>query len=163
MLKCLKFSVKYLQLVMVWGVMLVVGVGLLCFIKGRVNVVSYQEILEYFMFLFVEKFYGDEDFVFQYDLVFVYSVKIIGKWFIDYGIIVFNWFVNFFDLNFIENLWDIVKRKLRDVRFNILDEFKVVIEVFWVFIIFQQCYRLIVFMLRRIEVVIFVKGFSIKY
>lgn len=47
--KCLKSSVKYPQSVMVWGAMSAAGVGPLCFIKGRVNAASYQEILEHFM------------------------------------------------------------------------------------------------------------------
>uniref|UniRef100_A0A9J8B3Q7 Transposable element Tc1 transposase n=1 Tax=Cyprinus carpio carpio TaxID=630221 RepID=A0A9J8B3Q7_CYPCA len=42
--KCLKSSVKYPQSVMVWGAMSAAGVGPLCFIKGRVNAASYQEI-----------------------------------------------------------------------------------------------------------------------
>uniref|UniRef100_A0A8C2EEV2 RNA helicase n=1 Tax=Cyprinus carpio TaxID=7962 RepID=A0A8C2EEV2_CYPCA len=47
--KCLKSSVKYPQSVMVWGAMSAAGVGPLCFIKGRVNAASYQEILEHFI------------------------------------------------------------------------------------------------------------------
>uniref|UniRef100_A0A8C1BL93 Voltage-gated potassium channel subunit beta-1 n=1 Tax=Cyprinus carpio carpio TaxID=630221 RepID=A0A8C1BL93_CYPCA len=39
--------------------------GPLCFIKGRVNAASYQEILEHFMLPSAEKLYGDEDFVFS--------------------------------------------------------------------------------------------------
>uniref|UniRef100_A0A9J7XNB1 HTH cro/C1-type domain-containing protein n=1 Tax=Cyprinus carpio carpio TaxID=630221 RepID=A0A9J7XNB1_CYPCA len=66
--KCLKSSVKYPQSVMVWGAMSAAGVGPLCFIKGRVNAASYQEILEHFMLPSAEKLYGDEDFVFQHDL-----------------------------------------------------------------------------------------------
>uniref|UniRef100_A0A9J8CYB8 Transposase Tc1-like domain-containing protein n=1 Tax=Cyprinus carpio carpio TaxID=630221 RepID=A0A9J8CYB8_CYPCA len=53
--KCLKSSVKYPQSVMVWGAMSAAGVGPLCFIKGRVNAASYQEILEHFMLPSAEK------------------------------------------------------------------------------------------------------------
>lgn len=63
--KCLKSSVKYPQSVMVWGAMSAAGVGPLCFIKGRVNAASYQEILEHFMLPSAEKLYGDEDFIFS--------------------------------------------------------------------------------------------------
>uniref|UniRef100_A0A9J7X9C7 Transposase Tc1-like domain-containing protein n=1 Tax=Cyprinus carpio carpio TaxID=630221 RepID=A0A9J7X9C7_CYPCA len=73
--KCLKSSVKYPQSVMVWGAMSAAGVGPLCFIKGRVNAASYQEILEHFMLPSAEKLYGDEDFVFQHDLAPAHSAK----------------------------------------------------------------------------------------
>uniref|UniRef100_A0A9J7YDW9 Tc1-like transposase DDE domain-containing protein n=1 Tax=Cyprinus carpio carpio TaxID=630221 RepID=A0A9J7YDW9_CYPCA len=81
--KCLKSSVKYPQSVMVWGAMSAAGVGRLCFIKGRVNAASYQEILEHFMLPSAEKLYGDEDFVFQHDLAPAHSAKTTGKWFTD--------------------------------------------------------------------------------
>ncbi|KAL1247793.1 hypothetical protein QQF64_023169 [Cirrhinus molitorella] len=136
--KCLKSSVKYPQSVMVWGAMSAAGVGPLCFIKGRVNAASYQEILEHFMLPSAEKLYGD-DFIFQHDLAPAHSAKTT------------------------ENLWDIVKRKLRDARPNTLDELKAAIEASWASITPQQCHRLIASMPRRIEAVISAKGFPTKY
>ncbi|CAJ0932963.1 unnamed protein product [Ranitomeya imitator] len=76
--KCLKSSVKYRQSVMVWGAMSAAGVGPLCFIKGRVNADSYQEILEHFMLPSAEMLYGDEDFIFQHDLAPAHSAKTTG-------------------------------------------------------------------------------------
>ena len=58
--KCQNASVKYPQSVMVWGAMSAAGVGPLCFIKGKVNAASYQEILEHFMLPSAEKLYGDK-------------------------------------------------------------------------------------------------------
>ncbi|CAJ0961840.1 unnamed protein product [Ranitomeya imitator] len=130
------------------------GVGPLCFIKGRVNAASYQEILEHFMLPLAEMLYGDEDFIFQHDLAPAHSAKTTGKWFTDHGITVLNWPANSPDLNPIENLWDIVKRKLRDARPNTLDELKATIEASWASITSQQCHRLIASMPRRIEAVI---------
>ena len=161
--KCLKSSVKYPQSVMVWGAMSAAGVGPLCFIKGRVNAASYQEILEHFRLPSAEKLYGDEDFIFQHDLAPAHSAKTTGKWFTDHGITVLNWPANSPDLNPIENLWDIVKRKLRDARPNTLDELKAAIEASWASIRPQQCHRLIASMPRRIEAVISAKGFPTKY
>ncbi|KAL0199191.1 hypothetical protein M9458_007731, partial [Cirrhinus mrigala] len=161
--KCLKSSVKYPQSVMVWGAMSAAGVGPLCFIKGRVNAASYQEILEHFMLPSAEKLYGDEDFIFQHDLAPAHSAKTTGKWFTDHGITVLNWPANSPDLNPIENLWDIVKRKLRDARPNTLDELKAAIEASWASITPQRCHRLIASMPRRIEAVISAKGFPTKY
>ncbi|KAL0193943.1 hypothetical protein M9458_012239, partial [Cirrhinus mrigala] len=144
--KCLKSSVKYPQSVMVWGAM-----------SAAVNAASYQEILEHFMLPSAEKLYGDEDFIFQHDLAPAHSAKTTGKWFTDHGITVLNWPANSPDLNPIENLWDIVKRKLRDARPNTLDELKAAIEASWASITPQQCHRLIASMPRRIEAVISAK------
>lgn len=161
--KCLKSSVKYPQSVMVWGAMSAAGVGPLCFIKGRVNAASYQEILEHFMLPSADKLYGDEDFIFQHDLAPAHSAKTTGKWFTDHGITVLNWPANSPDLNPIENLWDIVKRKLRDPRPNTLDELKAAFEASLASITPQQCHRLIASMPHRIEAVISAKGFPTKY
>ena len=60
---------------MVWGAMSAAGVGPLCFIKGKVNAASYQEILEHFMLPSAEKLYGDEDFIFQHNLAPAHSAK----------------------------------------------------------------------------------------
>ncbi|KAL0172316.1 hypothetical protein M9458_032627, partial [Cirrhinus mrigala] len=150
--KCLKSSVKYPQSVMVWGAM-----------SAAVNAASYQEILEHFRLPSAEKLYGDEDFIFQHDLAPAHSAKTTGKWFTDHGITVLNWPANSPDLNPIENLWDIVKRKLRDARPNTLDELKAAIEASWASITSQQCHRLIASMPRRIEAVISAKGFPTKY
>ncbi|CAJ0964823.1 unnamed protein product, partial [Ranitomeya imitator] len=70
--KCLKSSVKY--------PLSAAGVGPLCFIKGRVNAASYQEILEHFMLPSAEMLYGDEDFIFQHDLAPAHSAKTTGKY-----------------------------------------------------------------------------------
>ncbi|KAG1926969.1 hypothetical protein F2P79_024521 [Pimephales promelas] len=157
--KCLKSRVKYPQSVMVWAA----GVGPLCFIKGRVNAASYQEILEHFMLPSAEKLYGDEDFMFQHDLARAHSAKTTGKWFTDHGITVLNWPANSPDLNPIENLCDIVKRKLRDARPNTLDELQAAIEASWASRTPQQCHRRIASMPRRTEAVISAKGFLTKY
>ncbi|KAI2647801.1 Transposable element Tcb1 transposase [Labeo rohita] len=97
------------------------------------------------------------------DLAPAHSAKTTGKWFTDHGITVLNWPANSPDLNPIENLWDIVKKKLRDTRPNTLDELKATIEASWASITPQQCHRLIASMPRRIEAVISAKGFLTKY
>jgi len=130
--KCLKSSFKYPQSVMVWGAMLAAGVGPLCFIKGRVNAASYQEILEHFILPLLKSFMEMKISFFSMTwLAPAHSAKTTGKWFTDHGITVLNWPANSPDLNRIENLWDIVKRKLRDARSNTLDELKAAIEASW--------------------------------
>ncbi|KAJ8375437.1 hypothetical protein SKAU_G00060170 [Synaphobranchus kaupii] len=67
------------------------------------------------------------------------------------------------DLNPIENLWGIVKRKMRDTKPNNADDLKAAIKAPWASITPQQCHRLIASMPRRIDAVIHAKGAPTKY
>ncbi len=63
----------------------------------------------------------------------------------------------------IENLWGIVKRKMRDTRPNNADDLKATVKETWASIPPQQCHKLITSMPRRIEAVIKAKGAPTKY
>ncbi len=85
------------------------------------------------------------------------------SWFNDHGVTVLNWPANSPDLNPIENLWGIVKRKMRDTRPNNADDLKAAIKATWASIPPQQRHKLITSMPRRIEAVIKAKGAPTKY
>ncbi len=140
---CLKSSVKFPQSVMIWAAMSSDGVGPLCFLKSTVNAAIYQEILEHFMLPSADKLYGDADFIFQQDLAPAHTVKGTKSWFNDHGVTVLDWPANVPDLNPIENLWVIVKRKMRDTRPNNADELKATVKETWASIPPQQCHKLI--------------------
>ncbi len=162
---CLKSSVKFPQSVMIWAAMSSAGVGPLCFLKSTVNAAIYQEILEHFMLPSADKLYGDADFIFQQDLAPAHTAKGTKSWFNDHGVTVLDWPANSPDLNLIENLWGIVKRKMRDTRPNNADDLKATVKETWASIPPQQCHKLITSMPRRIEAVIKAKGAlpSIEY
>ncbi len=67
------------------------------------------------------------------------------------------------DLKPIENLWSIVKRKMRNKRPKNADEQKATVKETWASIPPQQCHKLITSMPRRIEAVIKAKGAPTKY
>ncbi len=160
---CLKSSVKFPQSVMIWAAMSSAGVGPLCFLKSTVNAAIYQEILEHFMLPSADKLYGDADFIFQQDLAPAHTAKGTKSWFNDHGVTVLDWPANSPDLNHIENLWVIVKRKRRDTRPNNAAELKATVKETWASIPPQQCHKLITSMPRRIEAVIKAKGAPTKY
>lgn len=139
------------------------GVGPLGFIKSRVSAAVYQDILEYFMLPSADELYGDADFIFQQDLAPAHMAKSTKTWFNDHGITVFDWPANSPDLNPIENLWGIAKRKMKDMRPNNAEELKAAIVASWSSITPQQGHRLIASMPRRIEAVIHAKGAQTKY
>ncbi len=121
----------------------------------------YQEVLEHFMLSAADQLYGDADFIFQQDLAAAHSAKATSTWFKDHGIPVLNWPANSPDL--IENLWGIVKRKMRYARPNNAEELKATIRATWALITPEQCHRLIDSMPRRIAAVIQAKGAPTKY
>ncbi len=55
--RCLRSSVKFPQSVMVWGAMSSAGVGPLCFLRSKVNIAVYQEVLEHFMLPAADQLY----------------------------------------------------------------------------------------------------------
>ncbi len=154
---------KFPQSVMIWAAMSSAGVGPLCFLKSTVNAAIYQEILEHFMLPSADKLYGDADFIFQQDLAPAHTAKGTKSWFNDHGVTVLDWPVNSPDLNPIENLWGIVKRKMRDTIPNNADELKATVKETWASIPPQQCHKLITSTPRRIEAVIKAKGAPTKY
>ncbi len=154
---------KFPQSVMIWAAMSSAGVGPLCFRKSTVNAAIYQEILEHFMLPSADKLYGDADFIFQQDLAPAHTAKGTKSWFNDHGVTVLDWPANSPDLNPIENLWSIVKRKMRDTRPNNADELKTTVKETWASIPPQQCHKLITSMPRRIAAVIKAKVAPTKY
>lgn len=54
----------------------------------QINAAIYQVILEHFMLPFVDKFYGDVDFLQQQDFTPVNRAKATSDWFADHGTIV---------------------------------------------------------------------------
>ncbi len=73
---------------MIWGAMSSAGVGPLCFLKTNVTAPVYQDILEHFMLPSADQLFKDADFISQQDLTPDHT----------------------------ENLWGIVKRKMRNKR-----------------------------------------------
>ncbi len=113
---CLKPSVKCPQSVVIWGAMSSPGVGPLCFLKNNVTTPIYQDILEHFMLLSADQHFKDADFILQQDLTPVHTAKSTKSTKSCLNVGVLDWPANSLDLNPIENLWAIVKRKMRNKR-----------------------------------------------
>ncbi len=86
------------------------GVSPLCFLKTNV----YQYIFEHFMLPSVNRLLKNADFIFQQDMVPAHTAKNTKSWLNDHGVGVLDWPANSPDLNPIENLWGIVKSKIRN-------------------------------------------------
>ncbi len=147
------------QSVMIWGAMSSTGVGPLCFLKTNVTAPVYQENLEHFKLPSADQLFKDADFIFQQDLAPAHTAKSTKSCLNYHGVGVLDWSANSPDLNPIENLWGIVKRKTRNKR----HELKATVKETWASIPPQQCHKLITSIPRRIEAVIKAKGAPTKY
>ncbi len=106
-----------------------------------------------------DQLFKDADFIFQQDLAPAHTAKSTKSWLNDHGVGVLDWP----DLNPVENLWGIVKRKMRNKRPKNADELKAIVKGTWASIPPQQCHKLITSMPRRNEAVIKAKGAPTKY
>ena len=104
-----------------------------------------------------DKLYGDADFIFQQDVAPANTAKSTKTWLNNRHITVIDWPVNFPDLNPIENLWGIVKRKMRHESEHCS---RAAIKASWYSRTLEQCHRL---MPHHIEAVICAKAGQTKY
>ncbi len=158
----LKSSVKFPQSVMIWGAMSSVGVGPLCFFKTNVPAPVWK-FWSTSCFLSADQLFKDADLIFQQDLAPAHTAKSTKSRLNVHGVGVLDWPSNSPDLKPIENLWGIVKRKMRNKRPKNADELKATVKETWASIPPQQCHKLITSMPCHIEAVIKAKWAPTKY
>lgn len=160
---CLKRTVKFPASVMVWGCMSAKGVGNLHFIDGTINAQKYINILEDHLLPSINSLSDMDEYIFQQDGASSHTAKATQNWFQHKEINVLDWPSSSPDLNPIESLWGIMKRKLRDNPQRTVDGLKENIKEIWHSITTKECQDLINSMPNRVQAVIKTKGDVTQY
>jgi transposase len=156
-------TMKHPQKIMVWGCFSGKGRGSLYFMKPNemVNAKKYIEILDAKLpsVMSIQK-----STVFQQDGAPCHTAKVVQKWFKDKRITVLEWPGNSPDLNPIENLWELMKRRVAIKCPRNMQDLVYWLKVTWCQDISRElCEKLAQSMPRRIKAVIANKGQPTKY
>ena len=149
--------------VMVWGCMCSQGVGILRRIDGNLRKEGYTDLLSTAMLPSAVALFPDGDFVFQQDNARVHTAHVVRDWFEDNDVAVMDWPAQSPDLSPIENLWEILFRKVQNKQPSNLDELWQILCTAWYSITEEELCRLVDSVPRRLRAVRTQKGFSTKY
>lgn len=149
--------------IMVWGCFSGFGIGPLHRINGIMDRFMYKDILESVMLPYAE-WNMPLSWSFQHDNDPKHTAKLVANWFTAEKITVLNWPAQSPDLNPIENLWEIVNRKIDREGVNGDKDklFEATVEA-WLGISPQVINNLIASMPKRCSDVIKNNGYAIKY
>lgn len=152
--------------IMLWGCMGPKGPGVVYEVVGRMNQEQYKQILSGPLMMSLQKFLVDQsNIVFQHDNDPKHTAKSVKKWLQDNEFTVLEWPPQSPDLNPIENLWAIVKRRLNQYPTppsGMNELWERASDVF-VSITAEDCRKLYESMPRRMAAVIRAKGRWTKY
>ena len=152
--------------VMMWGCMTWDGVGMACKIDGKMDTNLYVQILkDELQQTLVDYGFTTEDIIFQQDNDPKHTSRKAKVWLREHGFEVRVWPAQSPDLNPIEHLWFLLKRRLAaypEPAKGILDLWERIQEE-WYKIEVGECQRLIESMPRRVQEVIKAKGGYTSY
>lgn len=156
-------QVRHSQSVMVWACFSAFGRGALFFLeKGEsMNAKKYRDVLEGRLLTFMNIHQCN---VFQQDSAPCHKARSVMKWFESNDICLLDWPGNSPDLNPIENLWFLIKKRVSERNCSTLDQLKGTIKSVWCTEITRElCQNLVHSMPKRLTSVIKNKGFPTKY
>lgn len=148
---------------MVWGSMSYNGCGMLEFIEGIMTKEIYLDIVKKNVRTSARKLGIGRRFVFQQDSDPKHTAKIVQEYFKKNKISILDWPAQSPDLNPIEHLWSVLKKKVSERHPSNLANLKQIIQEEWDKIDASVTQKLVESMPRRCHAVLKVKGGHTKY
>ena len=151
--------------VMVWGCITWGGVGTITSVHGNINAEKYQEILEENLWPVIARHFPAENYIFQQDNAPVHTARSTQEYLHRNDVTCMSWPAQSPDLNIIENLWLLLKRKLqtRVGRIGSKEDLFREIQDIWQGITLDYIRSLYRSIPRRLLNVIRLKGHLTKY
>jgi len=150
--------------IMVWGALTSTGVGVLKVCGGRMNSVSYCQVLEQAMLPSARQLFPqDQDWVFQQDNAPCHTSRVSRQWLQDHNVSVLPWPSQSPDMNPIENLWDLLGRAVQEHKPSSKRELENILMQEWSKISQDTCQKLVGSMQSRVQALIMSKGWPTKY
>ena len=116
---------------MIWACFSTKGKSDLVFIEGTVNSTVYQQILNDELLKYIEKYFSGFEYIFQQDNAPCHTSKSTTNYLESNNINTMVWPPQSPDLNLIENLWAILKRKVARYHCNSLEDLKNTLKKVW--------------------------------
>jgi transposase len=156
---------------MLWSAITYAGVGWMCKIDGNMDKILYKEILEdeleQTIAISTDKLgFRRDQVIFQQDNDPKHTSKLVTNYLQDQSYQVMQWPPQSPDLNPIENMWALLKRRLNDYETatkGMNELYERVTEVWYDQMKPEECQKVIESMPRRIQAVIKAKGKWTKY
>lgn len=150
---------------MIWGYMLSAGTGIPFICSGRMNSTTYTTMLEQTLEPSIAKLFPNqrELVIYQQDNAPCHTARSSLEWFRQNKVNVLEWPAQSPDLNPIEHLWGILKKKISTRKITSITHLKAVIQEEWENLNPLICKRLVDSLPRRIAEVIKNKGGPTKY
>ncbi len=155
---CYQRSVQKPASLMVWGCMSACGMGSLHIWKGTINAERYIQVLEQHMLPSRRRLFQGRPCIFQHDNARPHTASITTSWLRRRRIRVLKWPACSPDLSPIENIWRIIKRKMRQRRPKTVEQLEACIRQEWDNIHIPKLEQLVSSVPRHLQTVIKRRG-----